>query len=99
MPLTTGQAIGRLPSIQLTLFDGVERDYLLDTPAALPTPSGGPAYDHRVHAAYVLAMQGYDAEWLGRFAELPREATRRITSAAAMARTAAIKSSPVLHDG
>ncbi|MDF2259396.1 hypothetical protein [Streptantibioticus ferralitis] len=75
----------RTPTVRLALFDGVERDYLLDTPPSTATGFGGPVYDRLVHAAYVLARQGYDAHWLTRFAELPSTAARRITEAAARA--------------
>ncbi|MGW7006423.1 hypothetical protein ACWGCW_27290 [Streptomyces sp. NPDC054933] len=75
----------RTPTVRLALSDGVERDYLLDTPPSATTGSGGPVYDRLVHAAYVLARQGYDAHWLTRFADLPSTAARRITEAAARA--------------
>lgn len=78
--------LGELPFIRLALSDGVERPYLLETPSATPATcpsSGGPLYDHLVHAAFVLARQGYDANWLARFADLPLAAARRITTAAA----------------
>ncbi|MCQ4046375.1 hypothetical protein ACFOSC_19485 [Streptantibioticus rubrisoli] len=83
MPVLT---LRRTPTVRLALSDGVERDYLLDTPASSPaTGLGGPVYDRLVHAAYVLARQGYDAHWLTRFAQLPFTAAHRITEAAAHA--------------
>lgn len=75
----------RTLTVRLALSDGVERDYLLDTPASPTNALGGPVYDRLVHAAYVLARQGYDAHWLTRFAQLPSAAAHRITEAAAHA--------------
>jgi hypothetical protein len=81
----TVPTLRRTPTVSLALSDGVERDYLLDTPVSPATGLGGPVYDRLVHAAYVLARQGYDAHWLTRFAQLPSTAAHRITEAAAHA--------------
>ncbi|WP_269858487.1 hypothetical protein [Streptomyces sp. RPT161] len=75
----------RTRTVRLALSDGVERDYLLDTPTSTASALGCPVYDRLVHAAYVLARQGYDAHWLTRFAQLPPTAAHRITEAAAHA--------------
>lgn len=89
-PLTTDRATAQLPHIRRALFDSAEREYLLDTPPPPPMFRDSLVYPPRVHAAHVPAFQGYDAEWLARSAELPRDATRRIDSPAATARASAI---------
>ncbi|MFJ8390727.1 hypothetical protein ACIQ9Q_40845 [Streptomyces sp. NPDC094438] len=71
------------PSVPLTLFDGRERTYLLDDPAACPGPAPRHAvYDPRIHLVYLLARQGRDAHWLARFADLPLPAVERLAQAA-----------------
>ncbi|MFE5868871.1 hypothetical protein ACFQ6V_09475 [Streptomyces roseifaciens] len=63
---------------------GAERDYLLDDPDTCTSPEATrAAYDPYVHLAYILARQGYDADWLARFVSLPLPAAHRITEAAA----------------
>ncbi|AJC61703.1 hypothetical protein [Streptomyces sp. 769] len=74
------------PRVHLALYDGTERDYLLDGPSTCPCPRDPHArYEPRVHLAYLLAQQGHDAHWLARFADLPLPAAERITEAAASA--------------
>ncbi|WP_274918665.1 hypothetical protein [Streptomyces sp. WZ-12] len=71
------------PHLQLTLHDGTERDYLLDSPNTCPSPTGPCArYEPRIHLAYLLAQQGHDAHWLAHYADLPLSAAERITAAA-----------------
>ncbi|MFJ5594832.1 hypothetical protein ACIQCG_34480 [Streptomyces noursei] len=74
------------PRVQLALQDGAEGDYLLDGPSTCPEPHSSHArYEPRVHLAYLLAQQGYDAHWLAQFAELPLPAAERIADAATTA--------------
>ncbi|WEB43616.1 hypothetical protein MOV08_32960 [Streptomyces yunnanensis] len=74
------------PRVRLALYDGTERDYLLDVPSTCPHPQGPHArYEPRVHLAYVLARQGHGAHWLARFTDLPLPAAERITEAITLA--------------
>jgi hypothetical protein len=73
--------------LDLTLYDGTSRPYLLDDPrtAEVTAVPPGAVYEPRVQAAFILAGQGYDARWLARFAELPLTAARCIAQAAGSA--------------
>ncbi|MER6046602.1 hypothetical protein ABT168_03870 [Streptomyces sp. NPDC001793] len=57
-PHPTGHAC---PRVQLALYDGTERDYLLDGPSNCPRDPHA-TYEPRVHLAYVLARQGHDVQ-------------------------------------
>lgn len=65
--------------LTLALHDGVERQYLLDPRDFAATTSPLVAYDARVHAAYILAIQGHRPEWLAPHLDLPLAATHAIS--------------------
>jgi hypothetical protein len=62
----------------LALRDGVERPYLLDPRDFATTTAPEVAYDARVHAAYILALQGHRPTWLAQHLDLPLRATDAI---------------------
>ncbi|WP_063770879.1 hypothetical protein [Streptacidiphilus neutrinimicus] len=64
--------------LSLTLSDGVERHYLLDPRDFAATTAPEVAYDARVHAAYILALQGHRPAWLAHHLDLPLPATDAI---------------------
>ncbi|WP_063775029.1 hypothetical protein [Streptacidiphilus anmyonensis] len=64
--------------LDLTLHDGVERPYLLDPRDFAATTAPEVAYDARVHAAYILALQGHRPVWLAHHLNLPLPATDAI---------------------
>ena len=70
--------------LRLTLHDGVSRLYLLDARDFTATTSPEVAYDARVHAAYVLALQGHRPEWLAQHLDLPLPAAGGIAAQAAL---------------
>ncbi|SEK52655.1 hypothetical protein [Streptacidiphilus jiangxiensis] len=64
--------------LRLALRDGVERAYLLDPRDFAATTSPDIAYDARVHAAYILALQGHRPAWLAQHLDLPLPAADAI---------------------
>lgn len=64
--------------LRLTMQDGVSRLYLLDARDFAATTSPDVAYDSRVHAAYLLALQGHRPQWLAQHLDLPPSAADSI---------------------
>lgn len=78
-PPVTGTVRGCL---RLALRDGVQRLYLLDPRDFAATTSPEVAYDARVHAAYLLTLQGHRPEWLAQHLDLPVAAVHHIAAQA-----------------